>query len=294
MNDPQECNPTSPSTIHSESHDVVRARPIDPIHAARPVTDASLGPPIRFPEVAMGQWSALIDMLLVFALLATVFGTPLLNKIMLKLEQQSPTIGPLLSNTVIGAVVVLLVALILAVHRQSPSRIGLNRPRPLHVLAGVAAIPACYLGIIITAVLYFVISGTDVDNIIEQKRDLIDIVPEFSITTVLLFGVFTGFFEELLFRGLLLTRFNALVRNRGVAILLSALCFGMVHIYQGPMGIAQTASIGVVLGIVATMSRSLWPAIIAHAAFNSIQFALMPYAMKLIEEMSQQPATMPA
>ena len=164
----------------------------------------------------------------------------------------------------------------------------------MHGLTGAAALPACYIAILISAVLYFVISGTDAEGVIEQKRDLIDIVPDFNITTVLLFGVFTGFFEELLFRGLLLTRFNAMSGNRAIAILLSAICFGVVHWYQGPMGIVQTASIGVVLGIVATWSRSLWPAIIAHAAFNSIQFALMPYALKFLEEASQQTATMPA
>jgi len=293
MYDPHDFNSPSHPAGQPPIVDVVPARPAALVFAARPVGAHPASIPV-FPLIGMHRRAAGADILLVIAMMLVIMVSPAMASLMMLLEQVSPTYGPLLSNTVIGGCVVFLVVAILALRKQWPNRIGLNRPTMLHGLLGVAAVPACYFAIFLTGILYVLFVGEDVEALVDEKKALIDIVPEFSLTTVLLFGVFTGFFEELLFRGLFLTRFNALVRNRALAVILAALLFGLVHVYQGPMGMVQTAAIGVILGAVATLARSLWPAIIAHAAFNSAQFALMPLAAKMLDELSRQAATMPS
>ena len=72
--------------------------------------------------------------------------------------------------------------------------------------------------------------------------------------------------EEMLFRGIILRSFLRQYPRR-VAILGSAALFGLAHlnIYQFATGLV----IGVVAGWLYERSRSLWPCIVLHAAYNT-------------------------
>jgi hypothetical protein len=55
------------------------------------------------------------------------------------------------------------------------------------------------------------------------------------------------------------------------ALVIQALVFGLVHLYQGPAGVAATAINGLVYGGVVLAARgSIWPAAIAHGGANTI------------------------
>ena len=77
-----------------------------------------------------------------------------------------------------------------------------------------------------------------------------------------------GFYEELVARGLLLSRSRALLGGFWAPVLFSAALFGLGHFYQGAYGTVQTAVLGIVLAAYTIHWRTLWPAIIAHAAIN--------------------------
>lgn len=77
--------------------------------------------------------------------------------------------------------------------------------------------------------------------------------------------------EELIFRGVLL---SSLMRHMkaGWAVALSALIFGCVHLPDFKFawyGIPALVLLGVVLALLRLRSRSLWPAMVAHA-FNNL------------------------
>lgn len=86
---------------------------------------------------------------------------------------------------------------------------------------------------------------------------------------------FAAFGEEFAFRILLMrgiafclgeTRFAFLA-----ALLLQALIFGLVHAYQGPVGIAGTMSSGLIFGALTWAARgTIWPAALAHGLNNTI------------------------
>jgi len=73
--------------------------------------------------------------------------------------------------------------------------------------------------------------------------------------------------EEFFFRGLLQTFLAGIVRNRWLAIGLTAIVFGIVHLSQ-PHTIVALTALGVLLGYAYERTGSLVAPIMIHAAFN--------------------------
>jgi membrane protease YdiL (CAAX protease family) len=88
-----------------------------------------------------------------------------------------------------------------------------------------------------------------------------------------------GFYEEFMFRGFLMQGLAMLFGgSRGawiVACVAQGVLFGAAHAYQNPLGIAITATLGVVMGLIVLASgRNLWPVIIGHGLFDASRFIL--------------------
>ncbi|MCB9854003.1 MAG: CPBP family intramembrane metalloprotease [Phycisphaerales bacterium] len=254
--------------------------------------------PKVYPEIEMSRSSALVDVVIAVGLFVAMFISPQVEALMDEVATRFPTYGRLWSNTIIGGGAIGIVAAILLARRQRPAAVGLGRFGTPAIWGTIAAVPGCYVAMLGTGILYSIyltfFTDLGVESMLADKQALLDVIPDFSLTTMLLFGVLTGFHEELLFRGLLLTRFNAIARNRAAGVVICAALFGLVHAYQGPVGILQTAAIGLVLGTITTLSKSLWPAIIGHAAFNSIQLAMLPFLKKVLEELTHASTTLPS
>lgn len=88
----------------------------------------------------------------------------------------------------------------------------------------------------------------------------------FAATLVLLLLV--GFYEELVARGLLLTRLREILGGFWPPAIVSAVLFALGHFYQGVYGMVQTALLGLVLAAFTLRWGTLWPAILAHSAVN--------------------------
>jgi membrane protease YdiL (CAAX protease family) len=87
-----------------------------------------------------------------------------------------------------------------------------------------------------------------------------------------------GFAEEIIFRGFLLNRLEALLprgaRGSVAAVLLQAVLFGGVHAYdRGLFGLIVLGAVGAVLGtFYLVFHRNLWPVILAHGLGNTLGF----------------------
>jgi membrane protease YdiL (CAAX protease family) len=62
----------------------------------------------------------------------------------------------------------------------------------------------------------------------------------------------------------------------GVALI--AIVFGLGHLAYGPVAAAMAGILGFLLGIIMVMHQSIWPAVIAHGAFDATTFAFLPWA----------------
>lgn len=81
------------------------------------------------------------------------------------------------------------------------------------------------------------------------------------------FAVAPAFCEEIAFRGFILRGLGRSGRT-WLAIIMSSLMFGIMHLI--PQQVFNAALLGVVLGLLATRSNSLWPCVIFHFCFNGL------------------------
>jgi uncharacterized protein len=80
-------------------------------------------------------------------------------------------------------------------------------------------------------------------------------------------SVTAGFCEELLIRGFMIWMFQPFAGWWGAAVASLAL-FALGHLYQGKAGVVRTAAVGAALTVIVFVTRSLWPAIVLHAALD--------------------------
>ena len=78
-----------------------------------------------------------------------------------------------------------------------------------------------------------------------------------------------GLGEEIAYRGYAITALSPLMGAAGAAALTSVI-FGLLHGYQGPLGILRTGAMGGMLAWGFLASGSLWPPIVAHTVIDLI------------------------
>ncbi|PCI64014.1 MAG: hypothetical protein COB37_03435 [Kordiimonadales bacterium] len=167
--------------------------------------------------------------------------------------------------------------------------IGLKRPKSLvRTLLWALAI------MVITIVLGQLVEGlmsssglvenSDAMEIDARYRDRFSNIPgnfPVYIYWVTIAWVIGGFTEELLFRGILLSRFEKLFSKApfaiGIAIILQAILFGQQHLYyQGIGGALATGSIALVSGIFYVfLKRNIWPLTLSHGLANTLGLTLL-------------------
>lgn len=84
-----------------------------------------------------------------------------------------------------------------------------------------------------------------------------------------------GFGEEIAFRGYAIPVLVEATGSVWGAVAISSIAFGIVHAYQGAVGVLRSGILGVMLAVPLVLTGSLWPAILAHAAIDVIAGALL-------------------
>jgi membrane protease YdiL (CAAX protease family) len=83
-----------------------------------------------------------------------------------------------------------------------------------------------------------------------------------------LLALSAGICEEVVFRGFLMTRLRELTGRTVVPLLATSVAFGLVHVYVSGLHALWAGAFGLILGIVTLGSRNLFPAILAHVAWD--------------------------
>jgi membrane protease YdiL (CAAX protease family) len=103
-----------------------------------------------------------------------------------------------------------------------------------------------------------------------------------EIAHSVLFSVNAGFSEELFFRLLLPLLITLVVSNALVAFLAAAVIFGLVHVYQGWIGVVATTILGLLLSALYLGTGSIWIAIVAHALLDVVNLVVRPTLARLV------------
>jgi membrane protease YdiL (CAAX protease family) len=144
--------------------------------------------------------------------------------------------------------------------------------------------PATYLVLAAVGVGFIQLSGLLLEPLSEhvfgETRDLArfsDVAgsPSALIKLMALNWTVAAFGEELAFRIVLMRGIAfSLGDSRtafGIALIVQAIVFGLVHAYQGPAGIIGAGINGLIFGGLTLVARgSIWPAAIAHGSSNTI------------------------
>lgn len=108
----------------------------------------------------------------------------------------------------------------------------------------------------------------------ESARAIKETFPEMSLPVVVLLMTFVAVWEEIVFRGFLLTRLRAMVKRWWLAVFLGAILFSFGHIYQGLLGMFLTFVLGLVLGALFVWRKSLVPGITYHIVQNVLAYQM--------------------
>lgn len=240
----------------------------------------------------MTRAQAAIDVLLILALFfffqfaLAAAGVPQI------LQYFFPSLGILWVNVCYGSLLLIAIAVIVYLRRQTAADLALVRTSAGRLATStIIAVPLCYLGIFITVPLYVWLAGLDLESMAKERFEFFEIVPHLTFWQAAAFSAFVGVHEEILFRGFILGRLQALFRSNIAAVLVCSIVFGLLHFYQGPIGVVQTATVGMVLATVVIRTRSLWPAILAHAAFDTIGLTLIPLLQESFKDVLEQLTT---
>jgi len=79
-----------------------------------------------------------------------------------------------------------------------------------------------------------------------------------------------GWGEEVAYRGFLVPVLTVVLGGAWPGVVLSSAVFGLLHAYQGLLGIGRTALLGLILAASLVLTGSLWPAVFAHAILDVV------------------------
>lgn len=194
---------------------------------------------------------------------------------------------------VVGLAVLSLAAVAIVTAGDPAPRAGLGLAGPFasrDIGLGLLFIIPCYVANIVVSLIYVATSTLDVEKLASDKMENLDMLGSISLAGVLPVSILIGIYEEILFRGFLLSRIRAVLGGANsaagatLAVLISSVLFGAGHYYQGLLGVMQTTVVGLVLGIVAVRRRSIWACIIAHIGIDTLGLFLLKIIWPMVQE----------
>jgi membrane protease YdiL (CAAX protease family) len=185
---------------------------------------------------------------------------------------------PVLALRALGACVI--IGVLIRVRGLGAASVGLRKDRFLvDVVLGIAATAVLFATIWVTMVLVWLAWPALLDEMQENARRLMDLVPPLGPFWFLPVALTIGTYEELLFRGFLMTRLRRATGSWSIAVVLSTVLFTILHAMdQTRAALIASATLSLVLSLLTIWRRSIVPAIVAHALFDYVQFLLLGLA----------------
>jgi membrane protease YdiL (CAAX protease family) len=184
----------------------------------------------------------------------------------------------LVPRTASACCVVLLACALTRLRKVSSNTIGLRLARLApQVGIGLLGVPACYLAVIfVNSALLFVEWLSGERPVIESTLEFMGGLrakPTPELLTILSIG---AVFEELLFRGLMLSRLRRAVGGNWIPILVTSGIYACMHFGVGFHYAVVAFGLSVMFGIVFVVGDSLLSATISHLTFNVCQVLVIP------------------
>jgi len=236
------------------------------------------------PPVKRGGISRLEAIIELFVVLAMLFGPSAVRMLIENGDPESTAYQQMglwvyLHVAATGVFALLLVWFILHKDGQSFRSIGLHgRALAAEFLVALGTLVTIYGALFVTMIIWMVVSRfwpQAAETTIKERLALAELFPELPVGALVVFCLFVGFYEELLFRGFVLGRLKVVFGNWPAAVLASGAIFACGHLYEGTFAIAQIFVMSLILAVVYVWRRSVVGIGLAHAAFNAISLLVM-------------------
>ncbi|MEE2669491.1 MAG: CPBP family intramembrane glutamic endopeptidase [Gemmatimonadota bacterium] len=105
-----------------------------------------------------------------------------------------------------------------------------------------------------------------------ENRIIRDLMPVTSREKKFFVGLAlcAGFGEEVAYRGYAVSALVMATGSPFFALLSTSAAFGVLHSYQGKLGVVRTSLVGLLMGVAFIHIGSLWPPMIAHALIDLV------------------------
>ncbi len=240
---------------------------------APPFAGPAPPPPVP-PPAAIAPWAHTVALFAVL-LLTTLAGR---MRSLVPVEHAEPHTVRYLTSMLVEWL--LLGSVIAGIYRRGPFFWDAFRNRAYSSWTALfGGIPVYFLGLVGILAVGLLLLKTPLHNHTNEAV-VLAMVPRTALEYLGWFGVSltAGITEELIFRGYLLQQLTAWTRRPYLAIVLAALLFGSVHLYEGLAAILPLAALAVVYGLVVRwMKGDLRAVIVAH----TLQDFLVPFLLKL-------------
>ncbi len=182
---------------------------------------------------------------------------------------------PTISLRALGAIVIIAV---LARRRGLTARsVGLSWSGAIvNIAIGVAALVVVYGLVAVTMSLVWLFWPEVVGEMKENAQRIIELVPNLRPAQFVPVAALIGIYEELVFRGFLMTRLRRATGGWTLAVALSTIVFTGLHAFdQTPSALVVVGILSLMFSLVTIWRRSIIPAITAHALFDLSQLLLL-------------------
>jgi len=178
-----------------------------------------------------------------------------------------------------GLAALVLVGLLVHKNGQRLASIGVHgRALAGELLVALGTFLAVYLSFLLVLAVLQTLSHWYprlLQDLAAERLKLAQIFPRLAMWRLIAFCLFVGFYEELLFRGFVLTRLKVITGYWAPAILISSAVFALGHSYEGTTAVIQIFLVAVIFGAVFAWRGSIVGIGLAHAAMNAVNLTVL-------------------
>lgn len=225
-------------------------------------------------------WAA-ADIMAVFAMMMVVelALTAGLSAVLTYYQVEDERLLRLVATLIRGMLVVGIVMLVLRRRSQPIASVGLCWGRWWATWAvGAGSAAAAFAVLFVTVMLIYLLFPILRPSLERNAERLFEGIPRLPPVVLAVMTCLVGFYEEVIFRGFLLTRLRRATGSAAIAIATVSALFAVAHTSsQEPIVAVPLFLIGVLWALVTLWRKSVVPVVIGHALFNLGQLLYMYY-----------------
>jgi membrane protease YdiL (CAAX protease family) len=164
-------------------------------------------------------------------------------------------------------------ALMMLIARSKPASIGwTTRGLPLNVGLGIVATIVIYVGVLLPL-------GIAFPQLAEQteatQKAIEQTFPPIGLGGTALLLTFVALWEEVIFRGFVMTRLQAILHRWWLTIPVASIIFGAIHGYEGPLAMIMISLLALAMSGLFVWRRSLVAPMVLHWLHNMVTLVIL-------------------